>query len=87
MTENAKTKATEDGLLVDHRCFICGKIAGRIRVGSKIAKGARLICADCQGKWDLLKKSAEMFRKEARESRNPFAGKNPFGDIFKDWGK
>ena len=61
--------------------------AGRIRVGSKIAKGAKLICADCQGKWDLLKKSAEMFRKEARESRNPFGGKNPFGDIFKDWGK
>lgn len=65
---------------VDHRCFICSKIAGRIIVGSKIAKDAKLICAACQKKWELLKKAAEIFRKEAKEAQEK---KNPF-DIFND---
>lgn len=68
---NKETTPTPE--LVDHRCFICGKVAGRIAVGSLIAKDAKLICADCQEKWKP--------RKQARKKNyGPF--ENIFGDIF-----
>ena len=76
---NKETTPTPE--LVDHRCFICGKVAGRIAVGSLIAKDAKLICADCQEKWELLKKAAEMFREQAKKKKD-FFDFGGLGDIF-----
>ena len=64
--------------LVDHRCVECNKVAGKIKPGSQIAKGAKLVCAGCQENWKLLKKSAEMFRKLAKEGAGAFGG---LGDV------